>query len=224
MLPILYSFRRCPYAIRARLALVYSGEKVELREVLLKDKPQELVGISSKATVPVLLLPNGKVIDESRDIMNWVLSHNDPYYLLPDKTLSEAPLALVDENDIEFKYYLDRYKYADRYPEQSKESYRAKAEKFIEKLDSRLASELFLFGSRITYADIAILPFVRQFAHVDLAWFESTPYRSLRRWLFEYLDSAIFLSVMEKYPRWESQNKAVIFSSPVFADQSKNSG
>ena len=164
--PILYSFRRCPYAMRARMAISYSQQSIELREVILKHKPDSLFKYSSKGTVPILVLPNMTVIDESIDIMLWALSINDPdawQINLADQ------MRLIEENDGSFKSSLDKYKYADRFPEHSELYYRESCYHFLDDLEERLSKYQFLFSDQYSLADIAIFPFIRQFAHVDLA-------------------------------------------------------
>ena len=211
-LPILYSFRRCPYAIRARLAIRASGQQIALREVKLAAKPQALLACSAKATVPVLVLPDGTVIDESRDIMNWALGQHDPENWLPsDQTLLKQINALIDMNDGEFKHHLDHYKYADRFPEHPMTFYRQQAESFIAELEARLKMTLFLCGDECSLADMAIFPFIRQFAHVDKAWFDQTDYSQLQAWLDSFLKSSLFLGVMDKYQPWQPGDDAVIF-------------
>jgi len=205
-LPTLYSFRRCPYAIRTRMAIAYSGIPVELREVVLKDKPAELLQASPKATVPVLILPNGTVLDESRDIMHWALNQHDP-----NRWLKYPNNALIHTNDESFKSSLDCYKYAERFPEQDQKYYRSQAEVFLQTLESRLEQQAFLTDDDISITDIAIFPFIRQFAHVDLTWFEAAPYPQLQRWLQYHLQSKLFLSVMQKYPAWQPSHKITIF-------------
>jgi len=196
----LYSFRRCPYAMRARLAIAVSSQPVNLREIILKDKPQQMLAISSKGTVPVLQLADGSVLDESLDIMAWALEWSDPQGWLNDN-LTEM-LTLIDINDFQFKIYLDKYKYANRFPEHSESYYREQAEEFLMKLENRLQASSFLFGQQITLADMAILPFIRQFAAVDSIWFSQAPYPRLQAWLTNFLNSALFNSVMHKYPSW----------------------
>jgi len=208
-LPILYSFRRCPYAIRARLAIKISRIKVELREILLKDKPKEMLQISLKGTVPVLQLPDGKVIDESRDIIFWALTKNDPKNWLSINPVESN--RLIDFNDNQFKPHLDRYKYADRFPENSKEIYRQQVEFFLKELDARLSTNKYLTSAQISLADIAIFPFIRQCAFVDKKWFEQTSYTALQRWLNEWLASELFNSVMERYSCWKSGEVEVNF-------------
>ena len=208
---VLYSFRRCPYAMRARLALAYAlpPETLELREVVLKDKPAELLAISSKATVPVLQLPNNQVIDESLDIMLWALAQNPQQtWLLPDH--KEEILALIAENDGEFKWALDRYKYSDRF-EESQEYYRKLGEVFLAKLDQRLQKTPFLLGDEMTLLDAAIFPFVRQFAHVDKNWFDQSAYHPLQNWLNHHLESDLFQQVMPKFKQWKQGSELVLF-------------
>lgn len=198
MKPVLYTFRRCPYAIRARLAIKVSGVDVEMREVDLRHKPQALLDCSPKGTVPVLQLADGTVIDESLDIMRWALAINDPEVWMTDADHEAEALALVRENDGSFKSQLDRYKYPHRYPEHSEEVYRDEAGKFLQALGSRLTRHPYLMGERISLPDVAIFPFVRQFAHVDREWFYVAYDGVLAVWLDGFLNSALFLSVMQK--------------------------
>jgi glutathione S-transferase len=164
-LPILYTFRRCPYAIRARLSIAVSGVSVEYREIALRNKPQAMLLISPKGTVPVLQLADGRVIDQSLDIMLWALALNDPQqWLQGEKSLPESAKALIDTNDGPFKFWLDRYKYADRHPEQSAEHYRQQAEEFLQSLERLLEVREYLLGEHLSIADMAIFPFIRQFA------------------------------------------------------------
>ncbi|VVO21507.1 glutathione S-transferase [Pseudomonas fluorescens] len=192
---LLYSFRRCPYAMRARLALRYSGVPVRIVEVSLKAKPAEMLALSPKGTVPVLSV-DGEVIDESLAIMQWALAQHDPdNWLLGG---DPAVLALVAENDQGFKYHLDRYKYAERYPEQPMEHYRAEGEVFLRTLEGLLANREYLFADHPSLADMALAPFVRQFAHVDREWFAGAPYPRLQQWLECFLQSPLFIAVMAK--------------------------
>ena len=195
----LYSFRRCPYAMRARMALRYSGVAVDIVEVSLKAKPAEMLALSGKGTVPVLNA-DGRVIDESLDIMRWALAQNDPQdWLLkddPDAATHIAPL--IEQNDQVFKVHLNRYKYAERYPEQPMEVYRAEGEVFLRKLDELLEGRDYLLAEHPCLADVALMPFVRQFAHVDREWFGQTPYLRLQAWLQRLLESDLFTSIMKK--------------------------
>lgn len=207
---ILYSFRRCPYAMRARMALRYSDCRVQLREVELKNKPDALIAISARATVPVLLCGNGRVIDESLDIMHWALQHNDPHNWLHAQQQAEIA-ALIEKNDTDFKIHLDHYKYADRYPEFSQLEYRQQGEVFLQQLEQRLQQRDYLVSQRISLADVAIFPFIRQFAHVDIGWFEQAPYPRLRAWLYQWMESTLFQSVMQKYTPWQAGDTPLIF-------------
>lgn len=191
----LYSFRRCPYAMRARMALRYSGVPVEIVEVSLKAKPAEMLAISPKGTVPVLDA-EGRVIDESLEIMRWALAQNDPdnWLLGGDSRIAE----LIEANDQAFKLHLNRYKYAERYPEKPMEVYRAEGALFLQRLDGLLESRDYLLSDHPCLADIALLPFVRQFAHVDREWFAQTPYVRLQAWLQGFLESELFTAIMKK--------------------------
>tara|TARA_R110001606_G_scaffold361754_5_gene515015 strand:- start:4051 stop:4707 length:657 start_codon:yes stop_codon:yes gene_type:complete len=195
---ILYSFRRCPYAMRARMAIASSGMQVILREVSLRDKPQSLLDISPKATVPVLLTPEKIVIDESLDIMLWALRQSDP-----NAWLNNINYALIKNNDGPFKYWLDRYKYADRYPEQTQQFYREQGEQTLLMLEQALADATFLSCETITLTDIAIFPFIRQFVSVEQDWFEQAPYPKTKQWLHDLLTSELFQLTMLKYLPWK---------------------
>jgi glutathione S-transferase len=200
MLPILYSYRRCPYAMRARMALSYAGIPVEIREISLKDKPAHMLQLSAKGTVPVLVLANGQVIDQSLEIMQWALQQRDA-----DGWLSADPqhaALLIAENDGSFKQSLDRYKYAIRFPAHAAEDYRQQGALFLAKLELRLQQTSFLLSNKISLADIAIFPFIRQFAAVDSDWFESSDYIKLKSWLQRMVESELFQGVMVKYPTY----------------------
>ena len=202
--PILYSFRRCPYAMRARMALLASGTVCELREIVLRGKPQELFAASPKGTVPVLVLLNGTVIEESLDIMLWALERNDPeHWLTPEHGELDDMRQLIAQCDGDFKFHLNRYKYPNRYDHVDALEHRAAGADFLLMLESRLAHWPYIFGSRPALADIAIFPFVRQFAQTDQAWFDAHPWPHLIRWLSTLLDSALFSSVMHKFNPWE---------------------
>jgi glutathione S-transferase len=214
--PILYSFRRCPYAMRARLALIASGRMCELREVVLRDKPQEMLDVSPKGTVPVLIDIDGRVIDESIDIMLWALTQNDPEkWLMPEQGSVAEMLELIAEFDDRFKYHLDRYKYPNRYEDADAEMHRASGALDLDKLNAKLSATTYLFGNSAALADRAIAPFVRQFAHVDQDWFEAQPWLHLQSWLAAFADSKIYKNAMQKYPRWESGNAGIIFPTKL---------
>lgn len=214
--PIIYSFRRCPYAMRARLAVQSAGFTVELREILLRDKAPEFTAASPKATVPVLVLPDGTVIEESLDVMLHVLGQSDPEGLLTptEETLADM-LALISENDGSFKRALDRYKYANRYEGADPIAERNAASSFLHMLNNRLSARGgFLFGTRLSLADLAILPFVRQFANVDRTWFDSQDWPDLRKALEGFTGSERFASIMLKYAVWQSGNEIIWFGKP----------
>ena len=198
-LPRLFSYRRCPYAIRARLALWQAGVAVQVHEVSLRDKPAELLRLSPKGTVPVLWLPDGTVLAQSLDIMRWALAQHDPEGWLQAAPMDEM-LALIARNDGPFKQMLDRYKYAERHPQRSAADWRDEAVRtHLADLEARLRSHPWLCGTRCALADMALLPFVRQFAQVDRVWFDATPaLPALRAWLQRGLDLPLFAAVMAK--------------------------
>jgi glutathione S-transferase len=204
-LPVLYSFRRCPYAMRVRLALLVSGIICQIREVKLSAKPAEMIAISPKATVPVLLLSDGRVIDESLDIMRWVLGRADP-----DGWLDRADDALIARNDGPFKHHLDRYKYPDRHATDPAE-HRAAGLDLLRPLEARLASAPFLGGDAMGLTDAAVIPFIRQFAETDRAWFDSLPLPQLQAWLARLLDGALFQAAMVRLVPWQSGDSPVLF-------------
>ena len=197
--------------MRARLAIKQSGVKVNLREVVLRNKPPSMLSISPKGTVPVLQLPNGDIIDESWDIVHWATLAQEGHPLRGDSARILEANHLVSRNDNEFKQHLDHYKYADRFPEFSAEHYRTQAEAFLSLLNQRLAEHSFLLDDEPSIADIGIFPFIRQFAHVDIDWFHQTPYQHLQCWFDSYLSSELFASIMTKYPAWEEGQDALLF-------------
>ena len=204
--PILYSFRRCPFAIRARMALVYAGIGVELREVKLSDMPESMLRLSPKATVPVLVLAGERVIDESLEVMLWSLSQADPHQWLESGTVSRELIRRCDED---FKPLLDCYKYADRHPGLSQFEHRANAAFFLQELDQWLCRHAFITDSQCRLADVAIFPFIRQFVGVDAPWFGQCEYAALRNWLNTMLDSDLFKRVMQKHPFWQPGDATV---------------
>ena len=211
-LSCLYSFRRCPYAMRARLGLLFAELPVELREITLKNKPAKMLAISPKGTVPVLQLADGVVIEESWEIMEWALEQQDPQELLNPKTLRQGN-TLIEQNDQEFKHWLDRYKYADRHLEMTQTEYRQKGEAFLQILEALLTKNTYLLGDSVTIADIGIMPFVRQFAHVDRDVFYSLPYPKLQIWLKNWLAHPLFIQAMTKFQPWQDGDEPVIFPS-----------
>ena len=217
-LPVLYSFRRCPYAMRARLALAVSGQACELREVVLRNKPQGLLQASPKATVPVLVLPDGQVLDQSLAIMRWALAQHDPaHWLTPSEGCDADMLALIDECDSQFKQALDRCKYPSRYPEADVSVARTLAVEWLHGLDARLTKNPFLFGGHAALADMAIAPFVRQFAGIDACWWDAQPWPQLQNWLAQWQASSLFESVMHKLPAWVDGTEGVPFPHPAEA-------
>ena len=194
-LPILYSFRRCPYAMRARMSIVRTGYICEHREVILRDRPKHMMEISPKGTVPVLLLPNGNVIEESLEIMQHVLSWD----------LTTDEFHWVDRNDNEFKFHLDRYKYPNRYENVDSLEQRSMAKVYLDDLDKHLSDEI------SSSLNDALFPFVRQFANHDRDWFDAQNWVNLHGWLADNLSSDEFALCMKKYPQWHEGDDLVIF-------------
>lgn len=188
-LPILYTFRRCPYAIRSRMALAYAKIDTCQIEVDLKNKPIEMINASAKATVPVLILENKIVIDQSLEIMRWALKQSDP-----DGWLTTKGDDLIHYNDTQFKPMLDGYKY-DQY---NREAHRDNAQDYLQQLDKLLSKNHYLLNDKISIADVAIFPFIRQFYMVDQKWFNESPYSVLRAWLERFLSYELFVHIMKK--------------------------
>jgi glutathione S-transferase len=211
-LPIFYSFRRCPYAMRARMALWIGAREVELREVSLRDKPAELLAVSPKGTVPVLVETDGTVIDESVDIMLWSLRQCDPQGWLSPQTESLGQmLDLIAICDTDFKVALDRYKYPQRSIAPEPISARASAAEFLRQLEHRLGHSANLFGALPALADFAILAFVRQFAMVEPDWFAAQPWPLLENWLRRHLESQMFSGIMMKADPWTPGRATLVF-------------
>ncbi len=218
MTAALYSFRRCPYAMRGRMALHAAGLKYEHREVLLRDKPAAMLAASPKATVPVFVKPDGDVIDESLELLLWASEQHDPMGWR-DVDMSEA-MALITRNDEVFKFHLDRYKYKSRYDESAKRGetdieHRRAAETIIADYEARLSKQDYLLGPKQSLADIAIFPFMRQFANTDRKWWDgkdnsnnpdnpksNPPYPATHAWLEQHINSALFQEIMTKFPQW----------------------
>ena len=223
-LPILYSLRNCPYAMRARIAIFKSHQPVALRDVVLSDKPPEMILASAKATVPILVISqtdnsiskeNAKcqVIDESLDVMLWALNSADPNDLLhrdSPEVLTQM-LTFITEFDVEFKRCLEAYKCAKRYHETNIDECRAACEQYIQMLELRLTAHKFLSSERESLLDIALLPFIRQFARIERQWYLQSPYPNLKAWLNNYLQSPMFTKVMAKYPLWLDSGEEVVF-------------
>ena len=214
-LPIIYSLRNCPYAMRARLAIFKAKQTVLLRDLVLSNKPAEMIAVSAKATVPVLVLANGKVIEESLEVMLWALQQTDPDDLLHGQDEGALPtmLALITEFDNDFKTNLEAYKCAKRYQEDNVGQCRMVCQQYIEQLEKRLTEHRFLMSDKESLADIALVPFIRQFARVERQWYLQSPYPKVRRWLNSYLQSPVFTKVMAKYPLWLDNHEDVLFGA-----------
>jgi len=205
--PVLYSFRRCPYAMRARLGLAVAGITVELREILLRDKPADMLQRSPKGTVPVLVLEGGQVIDESRDVMLWALQKNDPQQWLARQ---EESLAVIDCNDTQFKPWLDRYKYFERHPEHPREFYLQQALEILNPWENKLAAnDGGLVQKPRCLADYGVMPFVRQFARSDWATWENLPLPYMQAWLHELETGPLFTAIMKKETVWDQKSAGV---------------
>lgn len=204
-LPILYSFRRCPYAMRARMALWIAGIAVELREVKLANKPSEMIEASPKGTVPVLITPDESVIDESIAVMRWALARNDP-----EGWIAGDDAALIEQADGPFKHHLDRYKYPNRFDPDGVD-HQAKGLAILREWDAKLSAQGQMKGERRTIADIALFPFVRQFANHNRDWFDTQDLPHLQRWLAEHLASDLFASIMPKFVPWKPGDDPVLF-------------
>lgn len=210
--PVLWSFRRCPYAMRARLAIKASGQAVALREILLRDKPEPFLAASAKGTVPVLMLLDGTVIDESRDVMFWALSQSDPEGWLDcynqDKAQANAHLDALDH---EFKHHLDRYKYATRYEDAEEVVHRTSGAAFLSAWNDILGTQTGLSGNRLGLLDYATLPFVRQFRIADPDWFDNQAWPHLHQWVQSFLASERFAAIMHKYKPWKETGEDIAF-------------
>ncbi len=196
--------------MRARMAIAVSGQQVEFREVILRDKPPSMIELSPKGTVPVLFLSSGQVIDESLDVIDWALNLNDPDKWLRSNK-SDKSLKLIHKNDNEFKYHLDRYKYSKRYENQDPLIHREKCMIFIDELERQLNSSQFLYDNKISALDISILPFIRQFRIADMDWFDSIEKPNVQDWLMKFLESKLFKSIMVKYKKWEEGDEKIFF-------------
>jgi glutathione S-transferase len=211
--PTLYSFRRCPYAMRARLALLSSGTQCEIREIILRNKPAAMLAASPKGTVPVLVCTDGRVLEQSLDIMLWALGRHDPKsWLAPESDSLEEMLGLIAQCDGDFKFNLDRYKYPERYPDVVDPfACRSSASQFLMLLEQRLEKNIYLYGAQPALADMAIAPFVRQFAHTDKAWFANQPWPKLQAWLAAILETELYEIAMTRYAPWQEGQAATWF-------------
>ena len=212
-LPVLYSLQHCPYAMRARMGIWYAGQSVMLRAVVTKNKPEEMLAASPKGTVPVLVLDNGTVIDESLDIMLWALTRSDPQDLLyaHDSHALSDMLELITLNDEQFKPVLEKYKFARRKREVLEVDYRSQCEVFITQFELTLSRQAYFMGETPCLADYALLPFIRQFARVDRHWYLESPYPNIRRWLNGHLQTPIFTKVMAKFPLWLDTHEEFLY-------------
>ncbi|WP_135458394.1 glutathione S-transferase [Vibrio echinoideorum] len=212
-LPILYSLRRCPYAMRGRMGIALSQQQVLLREIVTKDKPSELLASSPKGTVPVLILPDGQIVEQSLDVMNWALQQNDPQDLLrsSNSALSESVHQLIKMNDEEFIGYLEKYRASLRYRNDDVEQRRRLCEGFISVLENKLANHDYLFGNTPSLADFAVMPFVSQFVRVEKKWFVQSDYQNVGRWLRAHLESKLYGQVMKQYPLWNETKQDCLF-------------
>jgi glutathione S-transferase len=217
VLPVLYSLRNCPYAMRARLAIYASGQQVQLRDLVLSNKPAEMLNLSPKGTVPVLVTASNQVIDDSLSIMLWAFSQTDPDDYL-NKTVPNAladMLAVIAIFDNEFKGHLEKYRCSKRYHEPSLIEDRQQCERYLADLESRLCLHLYLMSDTPSLTDLALMPFIRQFARVERQWYLQSPYPKLRQWLNHYLQSRMFSKVMVQYPMWLDSKQQVIFGADV---------
>jgi glutathione S-transferase len=216
--PILYSFKRCPYAMRARMAIKLANISCEIREIKLNNKPDHMLEISPKGTVPVLILEN-KIIDESNKIVEWALDKVDAF----ERNLNKYELNLSEELinifDVKFKFHLDRYKYANRYDDISNEDHRSECMKILDDLNAIISKEKWIFGKSINKLDISILPFIRQFRIADPKWFDDqTSIPNIKRILNNFFDSKLFKETMINYKVWEEGSKPVYFPIPHQSD------
>jgi len=214
-LPTLYSLQNCPYAMRARLGLLLAQQPVMLRAVVMKNKPAEMLAVSPKATVPVLVLDNGRVIDESLDIMIWAMQQSDPLDLLYRSQPEAYPamLALIDIHDTVFTSALSKYKYAVRYRQDNEVMLRNQCADYAAMLEQRLSKFSYLMGDKVSLADYAILPLIRQFARVDRQWYLQAPFPHLRSWLNKHLQDQRFAKAMAKYPQWLENREEFLFGN-----------
>jgi glutathione S-transferase len=211
--PILYSLQHCPYAMRARMGIILAQQSVRLRAIDLREKPVELLQVSAKATVPVLVVDEVVVIDESLDIMLWALQRNDPANLLYANETNVLPkmLSLIAQFDDQFKSHLEKYKCAKRYHEKNIDECREQCELLIEELEQRLNEHQFIMGNQLSLVDYAILPYIRQFARVDKKKFNQATYKKVAAWLRQHLDSAVFSKTMVQYPFWLENREEFLF-------------
>ncbi|MDX1352840.1 MAG: glutathione S-transferase [Thiomicrorhabdus sp.] len=233
--PVLYSYRRCPYAMRARMAIYLSGIQVEQREIVFWEKPETMLKVSPKGTVPVLVLADGSVIDESRDIMFWAFENaknpqlNQAWLFARDSKENQLIQNWIERCDNEFKPHLDHYKYADRFPEFTQAHYREQGCEFLDAIEKSLPAidsmkqtqKMALLGHQFSMADIAIFPFVRQFVNVDKSWFATVEvYPRLKFWLQGLLEAEFFKAIMKNRPVWQSDHLPLWIDEPELQTKS----
>lgn len=214
-IPILYSLRQCPYAMRARIGILQAKQPVMLRDIVMKNIPKEMLDASPKGEVPVLVFEDSSVIDESLDIMIWALNQSDPGNLLFNQQPNtyQDMLDLINRNDNEFVDALKKYKAASRYHDSAEINCRQQCEPFISYLEQRLAKHDYIFGDSASLADYAILPFIRQFSRVDRKWYLQDPYPNLQHWLERHYQNPIFSKAMTKYPQWLDKEESILFGA-----------
>lgn len=210
MFPILYSFRRCPYAIRARYTLSLLNIKVEIREVVLRNKPEALLALGGRSSVPQMICEQGTRYPESMDIIRWAMTKKQNANIYSEQQENEIA-AWLFQTDHRFKVWLDKYKYADRHPAHSQAYYRSQAERFLRRLESKLSKQAFLLGDEMSMADVLVFPFIRQFRGVDNAWFDQSQYLNVRSWLKQIIEDEAFEKVMIKLPPWQEGDEPRYF-------------
>ncbi|WP_028022292.1 glutathione S-transferase [Enterovibrio calviensis] len=215
--PILYSLRQCPYAMRSRLAILHAGQTVILRDIDMNNKPEEMLAISPKGTVPVLELADGSVIDESLDVMVWALKQSDPNNLLYSHDSTQLPIMreLIERHDVEFVGALQKYRAASRYRDDNKIAFRDECCKWLGPIEQRLSQHAYIMGEQPSLVDYAILPLIRQFSRVDKRWYAQAPLPYLRAWLVKHYDDPTFSKAMVSYPKWNKNDEPIFFGALV---------
>ncbi len=211
--PILYSLRRCPYAMRARLALLQAKQTVVLRDIVMTNIPPEMLAVSPTGTVPLLILDDSSIVDESLDIMIWALDQNDPNNLLYSEQPDVLPsmLSLINRNDNDFVNALDKYKAASRYHDSDEHHFREQCESFISHIEYCLKEHKYLMGPHPSLADYALLPFLRKFSRIDRKWYLQAPYPNLQNWLNTHYENPLYSKAMKKYPQWLDHREVIFF-------------
>ncbi|MDD1793301.1 glutathione S-transferase [Enterovibrio sp. ZSDZ42] len=211
--PILYSLRQCPYAMRSRLAILHAGQAVILRDIDMNNKPDDMLAISPKGTVPVLDLGDGTVIDESLDVMIWALTQSDPNNLLYSHDSEQLPAMreLIQRHDVEFVGALQRYRAASRYHDNNKTECRDKCCEWLAPIEQKLSEHAYIMGEQPSLVDYAMLPFIRQFSRVDKRWYAQAPFPRLRAWLINHYNDPTFSKVMVSHPKWKKNDEPILF-------------